>query len=104
MRHTIFALAGLAATLSATAPAFALNPQPLPPGIHQPKNQEPPDPCLRYRKHPRAYARCVREHPGPFNEGWERDSSRHPGGRGQVKPDHRGGGDPSTQERGLTQD
>jgi len=56
MRHNFIALAGLAATLAITAPAFALNPQPLPPGIHKP--DEPPDPCFKYRKHPRAHARC----------------------------------------------
>lgn len=88
MRHKLLALAGLAATLAAAAPAFALNPQPLPPGIHQPTNQEPPDPCLKYRKHPRAYARCEAQ----FGKG------------GPANPNHRGGGDPSTQERGLTQD
>jgi hypothetical protein len=84
MRHNFLALAGLAAALAVTAPAFALNPQPLPPGIHQPTNHEPPDPCLRYRGHPRAYARCVAAHkPKPSTSNYN-EAHRLSGGDGGI--------------------
>ena len=64
MRHAFIALAALAGSALSTS-AFALNPQPLPPGAHAPSHgspsiSEPPDPCLGVRGV--AHARCLQRH------------------------------------------
>lgn len=67
MRSMLVSLAALTA-IAGGAPAFALNPQPLPPGLcaqDAPHCLEPPNPCLQYRAHRQAYARCLRLHPRP---------------------------------------
>ena len=79
MRALILAITLLGAATAASS-AFALNPQPLPPGNHAhggPHSFEPPDPCLQFHRRT-ALARCRAEHshaghPRPMNEGWERD-------------------------------
>jgi hypothetical protein len=68
MRALILSLSLLGAAAASTS-AFALNPQPLPPGIYAPRfnghTPEPPDPCFR---HGAAGGHSIR----PMNEGWER--------------------------------
>ena len=54
MRYLSIAVCALTVAAYA-APAAALNPQPLPPGIY---SDEPPDPCLKVLGQ-RAHARCV---------------------------------------------
>ena len=61
MRKALLFLAALVALATSAVPAFALNPQPLPPGVHA---YEPPDPCLKYHNQ-RARARCYALHPKP---------------------------------------
>ena len=67
MRTMLLCFSALAGTVLALSPAFALNPQPLPPGVHQPqpepnvRRDEPPDPCRQFHT-ARAHARCVARH------------------------------------------
>ena len=78
MRKALLFLATLFALATSAVPAFALNPQPLPPGIHA---YEPPDPCLKYHSQ-RARARCYALHPKPkFCDGSVRC------GKGTAAPD-----------------
>ena len=57
MRYLSIAVCALTAAAYA-APAVALNPQPLPPGIY---SSEPPDPCVNVLgRH--AHARCVAQY------------------------------------------
>jgi len=54
MRYLSIALCALAVAAYA-APAVALNPQPLPPGVY---SYDPPDPCLKVHDR-RAHAHCI---------------------------------------------
>jgi hypothetical protein len=72
MRALILSLSLLGAAAASTS-AFALNPQPLPPGIYAPpffanRAPQPPDPCFRH-------GLVGGHHIRPMNEGWERDSA-----------------------------
>jgi hypothetical protein len=64
MRAIVVTLTLLGAAAAATS-ACALNPQPLPPGLHarQVHRFEPPDPCRRFLHRRIALARCRAEHP-----------------------------------------
>jgi hypothetical protein len=67
MRKMLLCSSLIAGTFLALSPALALNPQPLPPGAHQPQPQpnvkpdEPPDPCRQFHS-ARAHARCLARH------------------------------------------
>ena len=62
MRYLSIVLSVLTVAASA-APAIALNPQPLPPGIY---SHEPPDPCLKVHDQ-HAHARCIARYNSSFH-------------------------------------
>ena len=62
MRYLSIVLCTLAVAAYA-APAVALNPQPLPPGIY---SYEPPDPCVKVHER-RAHARCIARYNSSFH-------------------------------------
>jgi len=67
MRKMLLCFSVLAGTFLLLSPAFALNPQPLPPRVHPPQSEpnvkryEPPDPCRQFHT-ARAHARCLARH------------------------------------------
>ena len=63
MRYLSIVLCALAGAACA-APAFALNPQPLPPEVY---SYEPPDPCVKLHDR-RAHARCIARYNSSFHK------------------------------------